>query len=97
MALRGASNNLRILIVMKLFQHNGILCNRTVSNHKTCYIMACVMLSSFGIRAYRNLLRKFFSPDSYREAFNNSIFIIYHWAGAATLIGGLWKWEGCAA
>ena len=36
------------------------------------------MLSSLGIRAYRNLHRKFFSPDSYREAFNNSIFIIYN-------------------
>jgi hypothetical protein len=52
------------------------------------------MLSSIGIRAcqaeapregmaYRKLHRKFFSA----VAFNNSIFIIHQWTGAATLFG----------
>lgn len=37
------------------------------------------MLSSFGIRAYRNLHRKFLAL-----AFNNSLFIIYHGLGQHT-------------
>lgn len=50
------------------------------------------MLSSFGIRAYRNLHRKFLA-----RAFNNSIFLIHTGLGQRHSLGRLWKWEGCAA
>lgn len=50
------------------------------------------MLSSLGIRAYRNLLRKFFSV-----AISELNLSYLQWAGAAALIGGLWMWEGCVA
>ncbi len=46
------------------------------------------MLSSFGIRAYRNLLRKFFSVGFQQ--------LTLDW-GNDTLWGRLWKWEGSVA
>jgi hypothetical protein len=41
------------------------------------------MLSSFGIRAYRNLHRKFFSAG-----FSNSIFIMHNGLGPRHLLAG---------
>ena len=54
--------------------------------------MASVMLSSFGIRAYRNLLRQFLA-----RAFINSISIIYNRLRQRHSLGRLWWWEGSSA